>query len=170
MIVVAIIAILGGAGFTTLMQRMPDYRLKRAVRELVSHMQNAKLGAIKENTSWVITFNNAANTYQVTSYGPDNALGTADDVNHYLVDLASYGSGVAFGFGNAAQNWSGGATAQQPSVTFSNRGLVAGALGSTYLTNQNNSICYAISTTMAGGLQLRTYNGVLPFNVTNWSK
>lgn len=167
MIVVAIIAILGGGAVSSLMLRMPDYRLKRAVREMVAHMQNAKLGAIKENTSWIINFNIAANTYQIISYGPDNVLGTADDVNYVAVDLASYGSGVAFGFGNAAQDWSGGATVQRASVVYTNRGFCG--IGSIYLTNQNNTICYAITTTIAGAQRVRTYNGVLPFNTNNWS-
>jgi prepilin-type N-terminal cleavage/methylation domain-containing protein len=172
MIVVAIIAILGGGVGSSLMLRMPDLRLKKAVREMVAHMQHAKLRAIKSNTSQTITFNIAANTYQYTaSPGGDEAWGTGDDVIN-TVDLASYGSGVAFGFGNnATQDWTGAALVpadQRTSLTYTNRGLTAGT-GSTYLTNQNNTICYAITTTIAGGYQVRVYNGFLPFNVTNWS-
>lgn len=175
MVAVAVIAILAGIGGFSIMNRLPDYRLKKAVRELVAHMQNAKLGAVKENISWTINFNIGANTYQITNgLGPDNVAGLNpltginDDVN-IVVDLASYGSGVAFGFGNAAQNWSGAATVQQASVIYSNRGLKRGIAGSTYLTNQNNSICYAITIIPSGGHNIRFYNGVLPFNVNNWS-
>ena len=167
MVVVAILAIMGSVAGTSLMNRLPDYRLKKAVRELVAQMQNAKLGAIKENTRWRINFNIGANTYQVISYGPDNTLGTADDVNYVTVDLASYGSGVAFGTGNAAQNWNGDPANQRASIVYDNQGLCDNA--STYLTNQNNSISYALTTTMAGGLRVRVYNGILPYNDDNWS-
>jgi prepilin-type N-terminal cleavage/methylation domain-containing protein len=171
MVVVAILAIMGSVAGTSLMNRLPDYRLKKAVRELVAQMQNAKLGAIKENTRWRINFNIGANTYQVISYGPDNTLGTADDVNYVTVDLASYGSGVAFGFGNAAQDWTGDPLDildQRTSVIYTARGLCGN--GSIYLTNQNNTICYDITTTVAGGHAVRFYNGILPFNKTLWSR
>lgn len=172
MVVVAIIGILVAVVGTSLMHSLPQRKLKEAVRDMISNMQDAKINAIKDNADWRIVFNVGAGTYQVISGGPDGGFGPpaaldGDNIPIRTITLANYGSGVTFGAGNAAQDWGGGAIIQRPSLTYTNRGLCdAGAI---YLTNQDNTRSYSITTTIAGGSKLRVYNGALPFNVNNWS-
>lgn len=165
MVVIAISATLAGMGAYAAMQELPLFQLKRAARVLMGQMQQARLNAIKEDRPWQIVFNQAANTYQLIDSGPDSTLGTADDIPEPLVSLSSFGK-ISYGAGAATATWSNGAITQQTSVTFTSRGLCGP--GSTFLTNQNNSISFAITTSMSGGISLRKYNGILPFNPNNW--
>lgn len=170
LIAMAIISILAAVSVSSITQMLPGLRLKRAARILVAQMQQTRLNAIKENRSWQIQFTDnagtATDTYQVISSGPDNTLGTADDVLSPQVSLVSYGSGVTYGSGGATATWNNGAITQRVSVTFSNRGLCGP--GITYLTNQDNTVSYAITTSIAGSISLRKYNGITPFNTNNW--
>lgn len=170
LIAVAILSILTAVSINYTMQILPGIRLKRAARMLIGDMQQTRLNAIKENRSWQIQFTDnpgtANDTYQVISSGPDNIIGNADDIASPPVSLAGYGSGVAYGAGNATSTWNNLAIAQRVSVTFSNRGLCGP--GTTYITNQTNTVSYAITTSIAGSISLRKYNGMIPFNTNNW--
>ena len=169
-VALAIMTLLMAVAIPSFIQGQPRHRLKKAARDMVSAMQNARLKAVSENTSYRITFNVGANTYQITSIGADGVWGTADDPAEPAVNLANYGSGIQFGFGNAAADWNNNALApasQRATLTYTNQGL--SDAGSIFITNQDNQLCYAISTTIAGGKRLRKYNGVLPFNVNNWT-
>ena len=171
MIVIAIIGILVSVAATSIMLSLPQRRLKEAVRDMISTMQDAKVNAIKDNTDWQIVFppGAAAGTYQIVSGGPDGDITqAADNIPIMTITLANYGSGVTFGAGNAGGgDWQGNAINQRPTLTYTNRGLCDP--GAIYLTNQDNTRSYAITTTIAGGTKLRVYNGALPFNTTNWS-
>ncbi len=170
MVAIAIMVLLMAVAIPSFTANQPRYRLKKAARDMVSAMQNARLKAVSENTSYRITFNVGANTYQVTSIGDDGIWGTADDTTEAPVNLVDYGSGIQYGFGNAAADWSGNALApasQRATLTYTNRGM--SDAGDIFITNLNNDLCYAISTTVAGGKRLRKYNGVLPFNTNNWT-
>ena len=141
---------------------------------MISTMQDAKVNAIKDNTDWRIVFNAGAGTYQIISGGPDGGFAPPvaldiDNIPIMTITLANYGSGVTFGAGNAGGggDWQGNAIIQRASLTYTNRGLCNP--GAIYLTNQDNTRSYAITTTIAGGTKLRVYNGALPFIVTNWS-
>lgn len=170
MIAVAIVGILAGISVQSTIQALPMLRLKRAARVLMGQMQQARLNAIKENRSWQINFTDNAgtanDTYQVISLGSDGLIGTADDAAEPPVNLASYGSGVTYGAGNATNTWNNGAINQRASVTFNTRGICTP--GTTYITNQDNTVSYAITTSIAGSISLRRYNGMTPFNTNNW--
>lgn len=169
MVAVAIAAILAGTGAAYTLASLPYNRLKNAARVLYSQMQQARFSAIKENRQWQIVFPGGgagAGTYQIVSGGPDRVIGGGDDVIAQTVILASYGSGIAYGSGNAANNWNNIAIAQRPSVTFATNGSCD--IGDIYLTNQDNTISFALTTTRSGSIKMRKYNGILPFAVTNW--
>ncbi len=170
MISLALVAILAAAGASTVISQLPQVRLKKAVREYISNMQQTKLDAIKHNGTWQIVFN--ATNYQIISSGTDRLIDAVDLANPIrTITLADYGSGVAFGSGNATSNWNNNALPAIPpgtALSFSNRGTTNNV--TVYLTNQDNAMSYAINTNLAGGKKLYYYSGVTPFNVNNWSE
>ena len=106
MIVIAIIGILVSVAATSIMLSLPQRRLKEAVRDMISTMQDAKVNAIKDNTDWRIVFNAGAGTYQIISGGPDGGFAPPvaldiDNIPIMTITLANHGSGVTFGAGNA---------------------------------------------------------------------
>ena len=57
MIVVAIVGIISTASVPSLKRWSRNYNVQSAAMDLYSHMQIAKLGAVKENKSWTMNFN-----------------------------------------------------------------------------------------------------------------
>ncbi len=168
-IALVIIAILSAVGTSSVIARLPQIRLRKAVRELISNMQQAKFNAIKYNAPWRIVFNN--NGYKMVSSGKDRTFGTADDVVVKTVTLADYGSGVQYGAGHANMNWNNNALpAIPPNTPLSFNSLGTTNLVTVYLTNKDKAVCYAITTNLAGGNKLYYYSGAAPFNKVFWSE
>lgn len=63
LIVVAILSILTVTAVPTIMNRIPDYRLKGAARDVVSCLQQAKMRAVKDNTHVIVALDPANNSY-----------------------------------------------------------------------------------------------------------
>ena len=195
---VAIISVLAAVAVPQYMQQLPRKRLRDAARDLLSQMQTARLNAITENRPWRIEFDIAGGRYCLLQSGADGTFNgpaspacvpengpTADD-NDVLVQtatFASYGGQIQYSPNNTTPNQCGNATAtstgtaltlasQATSVTFNNRGLAQAA--SIYLTtNQgppaaNDVYCYSLNTSTGGGIKLRFYSGMTPFNQNNW--
>jgi len=57
MIALAIASLISVASIPSLKRWSSNYNVKSAVMDLYSHMQIAKMGAVKENKSWTINFN-----------------------------------------------------------------------------------------------------------------
>ncbi|MBW2066492.1 MAG: hypothetical protein JRJ03_16405 [Deltaproteobacteria bacterium] len=148
---------------------VPDYRLKRAARDLYSNLQRAKVGAIKNNEYWGVFFDKASASYSIYSLGPnrqwDNGGGD-DQIQNITVNLSEY-EGVDFGWGDATKDIEGnpfGAgdeiTYASPSnvVVFTYRGTVVNP-GYVYLKNSKGST-YGIGTpSPAGVIIMRRYDG-----------
>jgi len=163
------IAILAGIAVPGVMSWLPNYRLKAAARDLYSNLQKAKLMAVKTNSEHAVFFNTAAGSYQILSVGNDKIWGTADDIAEKLpIRLASYGSGVRYGHGNATKNATQGATTpfagndvsyDNNTVVFSPRGMLKGVgfTGYVYFSNNAGS-SYAVGTpTTVGYVVLRKW-------------
>lgn len=180
MIAVAIIGILAAIAVPSYFEGLPRKRLRDAARDLMSQMQMARLNAISENRAWRIVFLGAGTAdpaddgYELWNGGPDNDLATAgDNVRVQTTLLSSYGGQVRYGFGNATATYRGtvlNAASQSASVTFNNRGLaqVAGIYLTTNAGAGNDVYCYSLNTSSGGGIKLRFYNGMTPFNKKNW--
>ena len=175
MIAVAIIGIMAAIATPGLIAWLPNYRLKSAARDVYSALQNARLLAVKENTSVRVIFVDDVTPANQDFYRIDiNGNGVVDRAGEYQVNLSGYGSGVAFGFPAGLINWSGTAVAQSITFpggpprfcTYSSNGT-AGS-GTVYLVNAQQHIVYAITTVTSGAAKLRKYNGILPFNQNNW--
>lgn len=181
MIAVAIIGIVAAVAVPSYFEGLPRKRLRDAARDLMGQMQIVRLNAVSTNRQWAVQFDTANNRYCVVDGGVNNTINSAacvqagDDVVSPPVMLISYGGQVQYGFGNATASWNGGGLSQATSVTFTNRGLNAGAAtDSVYLTTNlgppavNDVYCYSLSISPGGGMKLRFYNGMSSFNQNNW--
>ncbi|MBI5559138.1 MAG: GspH/FimT family protein [Deltaproteobacteria bacterium] len=163
LVVVAVIGIVASIATPGVMSMVPRYRLKIAARDLYSNLQKARLLAVKENRDISVRFDSVASPgfyyYDIDNDG-------VWDANEFNVRFSIYGSGVDYGNGNATLNWSGAAIAQAPVLTFSSRGTANS--GSVFLDNGNADISYAVTVQTTGGVKIRMYSGIQPFNTTQW--
>jgi Tfp pilus assembly protein FimT len=153
---------------------LPNYRLRSAARDVYSNMQLAKLGAVKENTTWRIVFDTGAGSYSIWSPGPNgNWDGYAgDDEQVRTVDLSSYQSGIGYGHGNATKDatTAGGAlpgdnVSYDPPANvevFNSRGTCTA--GYVYLENDKGITTYAIGTRSNGIIRLVKWNS----SIADW--
>lgn len=160
MVTVAIIAILAATSVPAIIQWLPNYRLKKAARDMFSHFQQARLQAVRLDTEVAVFFDNANNAYQVISGGADGLYNLGgDDVVLNTTPLEGYGSGVGFGSGEAKLSGDGG-TAFPPAknwdyvlgdyVLFNPKGVVY-ETGYVYLTNDRNA-SFAVGTPSLSGI------------------
>ena len=143
MIAIAIIGILTSIAVPAAINYLPEYRLKSAARDLYSNLQSAKLSAVRSNNDWAVVFDLANNQYFICSdSGADGSWSvTADNTIVKTCPLSSYGSGVAFGHGNAGAPI--GAVFDD-NITFNNNFVVFNSRGTcnagyVYLQNDKNS-------------------------------
>lgn len=157
MVAIAIIAVLAATAIPAIVNWLPNYRLKKAARDMYSHFQQARLKAIRLNTELAVFFDSANNIYQVISGGPDGLYGLGgDDVVLNTTPLEGYGNGVRFGTGDATQSVDGAAFGAKPweyalgdYVLFNPRGLVF-ETGYVYIENDEGS-CIAVGTPSFAG-------------------
>ncbi len=161
MIVVAVIAIMVAFSVPAIIQWMPDYRLKKAGRDIYSNFQRARAEAIKRNTDVVFSFTAAA-------FVPEGGVGS------YIifVDDGS-GGGTA---GDDIQNGTERLLSQRTmpndvSLTtatfngttvpgYNSRGLPLGTPARTgnVIVQNNNFKQYMVSLSAAGNLDLQFSN------------
>ena len=156
-VVIVIVGILAAVTIPNFLAYLPNARLKSASRDLYSHMQLARVGAIKSHRQWAIVFNAGTSSYQVRS----DYLGPKDRVEA-TVNLANYGSGVTFGQGNAAATIDGSGfdnfiTYASDVAILASRGTANS--GYVYLTNSSNNTCYGVGTSTSGVVLLRRWSG-----------
>jgi len=163
MIAIALISILSIIAVPRFNDLIPRYRLKAAARNIQANMQKARLQAIKENNTVQIRFDN---TISPGFYYFDTIDDNQYTAGEFIVNLSTYKSNIDFGTGNASLNWNGSSCSQASAISFGTRGTATPA--SVYLQNGDVTICYAITTTIAGGIKVRMYTGILPFNTNNW--
>lgn len=102
LIVIAVIGITAAMGFPTFMAQRDQARIKRAGRDLVSHFQMARINAMRDGRTWVVSFDTAGNKYSLIHAGDDGVLDTEDDVKVKELNLADYGD-VSFGIGEIVE-------------------------------------------------------------------
>lgn len=166
---IVIVAILASIAIPAFSVWLPDYRLKRAARDLYSNLQKAKLGAVNANETWGVFFDNGVTPgrYSIWSLGPNRKWDGAggDDVSRNMpINLSEYG-GVDYGNGDAPTNIQGNPfgrviTYVTPAnlAIFSSRGTVNN-LGYVYLSNRRGSV-YAVGTpSQAGVIVMKKYTG-----------
>ena len=168
-VVVSIIGILGLAGITSMSRRLPDYRLKAAVRELAGTIQSARVNAIRSNHPWSVVFNVEQERYFLCSdEGAADSCADAASLQKE-VNLDNYGKSgdIVFGWGAATKKAtsSGGAFSSGGEISYNGDRLIfnPGGMppaslfgGYVYLQNTlDNSM--ALGTVVTGGLHLKTW-------------
>ena len=149
-IVITIISILTAIAVPGFMAWVPKYRVRDAAQDLYSNVQWAKMQAIKQNKTWAIVFDAAADKYYVCSdrgavSSPTPLLSDwtsiGDNTIERTVTLADYGSGVKFID-----------TFASTSIDFNSRGFPVLAAGTTNvtLTNAGESDNYNIEVLSSG--------------------
>ena len=156
MVVVSMIAILAAIAIPAFSSWVPDYRLKRAARDLYSNLQRAKMGAIRSNSEWRVYFDSAADRYLVCSDSGADSLwdgGGDDDVVDSTINLSDY-KGVVFGRADGASeigdDYEEAPAGTNPVTNFTPRGTVD-LRGYIYLTNVKGT-CYAVGTPSPAGV------------------
>lgn len=146
MITIAIIAILAAVSMPGIAVFMPNYRLKIAVQDVFSNMQNAKMEAIKTNTDYPITFDDGNDSY--------NLNGAKD------VMLSDYKSGIKYGRPPASGSLVIEYTLK--TVTFNSKGMTnqdpTAGYEWIYLKNNKDQF-YRIGTLATGIIKLQRWNG-----------
>ena len=163
-VTIVILGILASIAIPGFAAWLPEYRLKRAARDVYSNLQKAKLGAIKANETWGAFFDAGNSRYSIWSLGTDGAWGGGDDQQQGpAIDLSNY-VGVNFGNGNAPSGIDG--VVFGPAVTypgnpvavFTCRGTVSNR-GYVYLSNSKGT-CYGVGTPSPSGVVvLKKYMG-----------
>ena len=175
MVGIAIMAVLASVIAPNFMGWLPNYRLKRAARDLYSNMQLAKLGAIRANSDWAIVFDTSVTPGRYFVCSDDGGdgwdlpvfLGGTDTMNK-MAPLTGYGSSIGFGHGHATTNaTAGGGVFPGDDVghnanvlVFDSRGLCN--TGFVYLENNGNGPLaerhtFAVGTRANGGIVLRKW-------------
>jgi type IV fimbrial biogenesis protein FimT len=171
LVVISIIAFVSAVGIPSVIKWIPNYRLKSAALDLFSNFQAARIRAMQSRSEYGIRFNVWAGNYQLVSGGANKTLETedneSDDIIEKTVFFSNYGSGIRYGYGNAAQkaSQSGGAFSPGDEVSylndtaeFNSRGMT-NRMGYVYLENSIQST-FAVSTpTMAGVVHIKRWNG-----------
>nr|WP_287127018.1 GspH/FimT family protein [Desulfobacter sp.] len=152
------IGILSGIAIPSLTNLAPNYRLKAAVRELYSDMQNAKIEAIKTNTNATILF-------QPGTYSP------AGQVGSYQISIDSNGNG-SYDVGETIlaqksmpQNVSLiSATFIGNTAGFTPRGLSLEVISRNVQLRNNQSRFYRITLSPAGALRIHKSSDGINWN------
>lgn len=168
LVVIAIAAALASPAFLAM---APEMQLRAEAQELFSSIQETKILAVKENRDIAIMFDASGYFIDADGDGAHTAgekrvffdedlngngiLDAGEDINGNGRLDTKYGIGL--GTGGAANDWNGDPMVQTASITFNSRGTAQNA--SVYIDNQDNDICYAVTTQVAGSVKIRKFNG-----------
>jgi len=145
LIAMAIVGIVSTASIPSLKGWSRNYNVQSAAMDLYSHMQIARLGAVKENKSWTINFNpNGLLGYQVRN-SAGQAVKTVDFRTQYKGEI-QYGDPTAT------------KTYDASSIAFNPNGL--SNTGYAYVSNKSKSSYYRIGMLYAtGSIKIEKWNG-----------
>ncbi|MDM8541353.1 GspH/FimT family pseudopilin [Desulfococcaceae bacterium HSG9] len=157
LIAVTIMAIIMGFGIPYIIGWMPNYRLRNAARDIHSNLQLARITAVKEHVNCAVSFTKtggAIDGYEI--YLDADNSGTQDAVQEPSVRTVTFPGHPNYAespnyndviFDNDPANETNGSADGvsfndngdgQPTVIFRPNGLLSGASGSVYLTNNKN--------------------------------
>ena len=157
MIVTIILGIIISAAIPAFSGWIPEYRLKAAVQDLYSNMQQVKMQAIKANDKFKMVF--------ITSGSGSYEIRRSDETVERSISFLNYDSGgsIGYGCGNASINAtvSGGSipgdfvSYQYNKATFNPKGM--GSYGYVYMANGNGT-AYAVGTWSSGVIVIKKWN------------
>ncbi|MBW1944038.1 MAG: prepilin-type N-terminal cleavage/methylation domain-containing protein [Deltaproteobacteria bacterium] len=141
LVVIGIISTLSSVAIPAFSGWLPDYRLRGATRDLYSHIQGAKMEAVKQN----------ADISVICETGPDRY-----SINGALAGpkvLGDYKSGICYGAPSGFSN-------TFTTITYNQRGFCTAGSGTyVYITNERKSGYYRVGPNAAGIVRLQKWNG-----------
>jgi prepilin-type N-terminal cleavage/methylation domain-containing protein len=147
MVAIAILGILAAIATPNMKEWSRNYYLKSASTTLYSHMQIAKLGAVKDNQPWTVNFNPGT----TIGYDVRNSAGRVMK----LVDFRSKYTG-AIQFGNPTSS----VLFDRATLTFYPNGISDN--GFAYLASKDSAAYYRIGLPLANGaVRVQKWNGSL---------
>ncbi|MFC1868888.1 Tfp pilus assembly protein FimT/FimU [Thermodesulfobacteriota bacterium] len=157
LITIAILGILASVAIPAFSGWLPEYRLRRAIRDLYSNMQLAKMSAIKANGKYKLVFSNAGNGSYVIERSDGTLEKTVDFSDYDLNGNISYGCGNATKSATTAGGYipSDFVSYNSNKATFNSRGM--GSSGYVYLSNSEGN-AYAVGTWSAGVIVMKKWN------------
>jgi len=155
MVVIAVISIVSAFAVPAVNGWLPDYRVKRAARELYGNLQRAKMRAVKDNAGYNINFLQGPDRYEIKLTGA-----AEDDPAARTISLAGYGSGTHFG---RPDNGGSEAIPESGNIQFNQFGMCMDNLGNpvvgfVYLANAQGTVHYRVGPTLAGAVLMERYN------------
>ncbi len=120
LVIVALIAVVGGVALWSARGMMTNYRVRGAATAIYSDMQLARLKALKENKRWAVQF--SGSSYTVRDSGSDGTFNNSDDRVVKSVDIGSEYPGVSLDTTGAAGDrvvFNPDGTAQDARITLS---------------------------------------------------
>ena len=160
MIVIVIIAILSAIAVPSIINWLPNYRLKSATRDLFSNFQKAKMEAIKRNVTIVLDFVPANNKYEMFV---DDGAGVSGNANNFTRDSGETLLGT-FVMPNDVTLNSASFSGSTQKAGFNSRGLPANSRIGNVIFQNNNSRYYKTSLSSAGNIKLE-----MSSDGTNWN-
>ncbi len=169
MVVIALIGILSAIALPSFLRGLPEKRLKNAARNLYADMQRARMLAVQQNRSIPVRFNLSGNFYYFDESNKTDPGYEKWDNDEFRRDLSEAGA-VSFGFGKATKNWDNDPLPTSPApdetasplndrITFGSTGTASSR--SVFLQNENKNVCYAITVTNYGFVNIRMFNGTV---------
>jgi len=156
-IVVVIIGIMAAISIPSISRWLPNYRLKRAARDVYSSMQKARMLAVKLNRETAIEFDPGTNKYTLCDNWSGGCIGNSQET-----DLSTIGSGVGYGHGDATSAVGSGfdneVTYSADTAIFGPRGL-GKTSGYVYLDHQGNTKTYAVGSLTSGSIRILKWQG-----------
>ncbi len=171
LVIIGVLSIIAIPGF---LSWRTDMYLKAAARDLYAAMQEARMIAIKDNSSTAIVFDIVNNRYylcddpgaDVSWNGISDSVGTGDNNILRTYDLSSYREGVQYGPGSVTgTNSVTGNAIPATNTTYPNDILVINSRGISansayvYLENQDANRTYAVGTLTSGLVKLWKWDG-----------
>lgn len=159
MVVIAMIGVLSAIAAPSFLRSLPEKRLKAAARNLYADMHRARLRAVREHKKIRAMF---VKSVRPGYYYFDENENSKFDAGEFRQNLSDY-SGVDYGKGKVLKRWDGETfTSLATNISFMAKGTAN--QGTTYLHNQNEDVCYAVTTTRYGTITIRRFNG------TDWDE
>ncbi|MCI5149865.1 MAG: prepilin-type N-terminal cleavage/methylation domain-containing protein [Candidatus Electrothrix sp. MAN1_4] len=158
MVVIALVGILSAISLPNFLRNLPEKRLKNAARNLYVDLQKARLLAVKENTNVTFTFDTAAGQYSFTEGGTVRTESLTD------YGAVKYGCGVTV---TTTNSWRASTDDPDDSIPtsgvtddiiFTNLG-VANTEDIYLQSNNDQTVCYAVTVSMLGSVKILRYNG-----------
>lgn len=155
MVAFAVFAILGAATVPNLKTWLRTYRTKSAARDLYSNLQTAKIGSVKENRQWKVTFTSGGSYSVIKCLSVTCETGTLNtdyEVVKAVTFSSAYSDAIKYNNPQSATVFDSNPLIFNPNG-LSNQGFV-------YISDRDNVKFYRIGLpSFAGSIRIQQWDG-----------